>query len=265
MNLSESQSVGKRFSAAADTYDVLATVQDRVAEELLSFIPDGSEPATILELGCGTGLLTRRLLKRFPVAHIDAVDVSSRMIQRAKESCGPCNRVTWHVADALRFSPVHTYSLIASNASLHWVADLTAAMRHFANFLTRHGDFVFSIMLRGTLAELRQSRQKAAPHKPPLRDLPEMADVLDAVHRAGLTLARSETQEYKITYRSAAAFLKAIHDQGVTGGLLSRGHIPLTRGEIENLIMEYEWHFHDQAGMVFATYKTLFVRASKGS
>lgn len=265
MNSNEARSIGRRFSAAADTYEVLATVQDRVAAELLAFIPEGIAPDHILELGCGTGLLTRRLLRRFPDTRIDAVDVSDRMIQHAQDSCGQCDRVTWHVSDIRHFQATHLYTLIISNASLHWVDDLAKALAQIARMLEPSGDFLFSIMLRGTLRELRESRKKAAPHKPPLRELPESDAVLQDVRGAGLVVTRHETQEYKISYRSAAAFLEAIHDQGVTGGALSRGKAPLTRREIENLIMEYEWQYHDQAGMVYATYKTLFVHARRGA
>lgn len=263
MNNHEAKSVGRRFSAAADSYEVLAIVQDRVAEELVGFLPADATPSSVLEVGCGTGLLTRRLLKRFPNAHIDAVDVAERMIARAKNACAQSDRVAWFVSDTLHFQPMHRYPLIVSNSSLHWLDCLPLGLEHLAALLEPGGHLVFSIMVRGTLAELRESRKIAAPHKPPMRELPEAQDVLRYVEDASLSLLAADTQEYKVSYRSAAAFLRAIHDQGITGGTLSRARKPLTRREIEDLIMEYEWHYHDESGMVPATYKALFVRAQK--
>jgi malonyl-CoA O-methyltransferase len=263
MSNHEAKSVGKRFSAAAYSYEVLATVQDRAAEELLNFLPAEIAPPLMLEVGCGTGLLTRRLLRRFPNVLIDAVDIAERMIERAKEACGQSQRVSWFVSDTLQFQPARRYPLIVSNSSLHWLDHLPLGFEHLAKLLEPGGHLVFSIMLHGTLIELRESRKKAAPHKPPLRELPNADEVLQFVQQARLSILSSDIQEYKISYRSAAAFLRAIHDQGITGGTLSRSSKPLTRREIEDLIMEYEWSFHDDVGMVPATYKALFVHAQK--
>jgi len=61
--------------------------------------------------------------------------------------------------------------------------------------------------------------------------------------------------EEKIRYDDAAAFLRAIHEQGVTGGKVSIGTAPLTRTELGQLVADYqENHAYDDG--VCATYET---------
>jgi len=57
---------------------------------------------TVLDVGCGTGNLTRALLARLsPAGRVVAVDISPRMIEVARGKV-PDERVAWHAADARR-------------------------------------------------------------------------------------------------------------------------------------------------------------------
>ncbi len=59
------------------------------------------ERENVLDVGCGTGNLTRALLKRLASdGRVTAVDLSSEMIETAKQKIS-YSRVTWRVADAL--------------------------------------------------------------------------------------------------------------------------------------------------------------------
>ena len=55
----------------------------------------------VLDVGCGTGNLTRALLARLSSrGRVTAVDISPEMVRAAKEKVSD-PRVTWHVADAV--------------------------------------------------------------------------------------------------------------------------------------------------------------------
>ena len=56
---------------------------DEMLDVLVNCIPASVD--RILELGCGTGELSLKLLNRFPTAQITAVDYSPRMLQYAQE------------------------------------------------------------------------------------------------------------------------------------------------------------------------------------
>src|SRR5690606_17022422 len=77
-----------RFGRAAARYDAQAGVQAQMADALLSLWGERAAPARILEFGCGTGLLTRRLRARFPDAVHVATDAASGMLEHARRTFG---------------------------------------------------------------------------------------------------------------------------------------------------------------------------------
>lgn len=64
------EEVGQRFKRSMLSYDANARVQKLVVERLETMITSvaGVRDGKILEIGCGTGLLTRRLKRDFPEA-----------------------------------------------------------------------------------------------------------------------------------------------------------------------------------------------------
>jgi malonyl-CoA O-methyltransferase len=253
------KSLKSRFSAAAETYHVLSIPQAVVAERLAQLIPNEADGSRILEIGCGTGLLTTQILKRFPDAHVDAIDLSAIMIAQARARFASNPRIRWFAIDMTAFKPRHTYPLVVSSSSLHWLADLQGGVRHISDLVEPGGHMVFSVMLKGTLGELHALRKQIAPHKPPLRGMPRADEVMTAVAGTGFRILDSSVEDYKASYRSADAFLRTLHDQGVTGGAFSQSTLPLNRRELQALTDAYDHAYSSDAGHVYATYRVLFV------
>ena len=64
---------------------------------------DHLEPATIVDLGCGSGGLTATLLERWPAARIIGVDTSEEMIEHARRRAGRrCFRSGGHLLSQRR-------------------------------------------------------------------------------------------------------------------------------------------------------------------
>jgi len=68
------------------------------ARELVSRV-ELYEPARILEVACGTGIVTRRLRAALPAAELVATDLNEPMLTLAKRTLGPRAPVTWRSAD----------------------------------------------------------------------------------------------------------------------------------------------------------------------
>ncbi len=90
----------------ADTADFDSGIRALVPhyDEMLYVIVQAvpADARQILELGCGTGELTVKILQRCPAAHVYAVDYSARMLQFAQhkmERLGFAERVSWIEAD----------------------------------------------------------------------------------------------------------------------------------------------------------------------
>ena len=257
------QTVGKRFNAAAATYDKHAAIQWSVARRLLWEIERGKPPRRILEIGCGTGLLTEQLRERFPAAEVHALDISPAMIAVARQRWRGAARVRWHVGDVRRYRPAGHFDLIVSNCALHWAAPLAPVFRRLARWLMPGGRLCAALMLRGTLAELHAARQRIAPQKPTLHSLPSFAAVAAAARHAGFVALVARRHKALKSSPSARALLMLLHEQGLTGGPVAGSGHPLTRGELQQLMADYERNYPARHGGVRATFRVAFLCAKK--
>lgn len=91
------------FDSIADKWDGwedLPTLERKLADGLEELGVCADE--RVVDVGCGTGNLTRALLRRLsPKGKVIAVDISPRMIEVAKRKVSD-PRVSWHPTDARR-------------------------------------------------------------------------------------------------------------------------------------------------------------------
>ena len=84
MNSGRKQRISEAFGAAADHYEDHAGPQ-RAAAVLVADLAQRQKPTgvdRILEIGCGTGLLTRDIQQRWPAAELFVTDLSPEMLAR---------------------------------------------------------------------------------------------------------------------------------------------------------------------------------------
>ena len=90
----------------------------RPAIDLLNRID--ANPRTIVDLGAGTGNVTRLLQARWPNAAVTGVDSSAEMLARAARELP---QISWERTDLSEWRPRDSVDLLYSNAALHWVDD----------------------------------------------------------------------------------------------------------------------------------------------
>ena len=90
-----------------------------------------------------------------------------------------------------------------------------------------------------------------------------MPEVLNRSQRLGWQTLHQSQEVLKVRYPSARELLVAIHQQGLTGGSVSRSHTPLTRGELASLVKDYDLSYRDDSGMVTASYHVGFLHCRK--
>ena len=246
--------IGSRFSAAAATYDRHARPQLALAQSVISMLPE-IYPEQILDLGAGTGQLTRLLTHYFPNVPIDAVDLAEKMIEISRAKFTDFPQLKWIVDDAQTYLGKTPYPLIVSSSALHWVSDLSATFENIFHNLEPGGTFALGMMLKGTLKELHKLRTAIAPGKTPEVTLPTFEETKAALQVAGFLLERCKHSEEEVIYPDASNFLRALHEQGVTSGKVSMGNAPLSRTELGQLVADYQDDYASDHG-VFATYET---------
>lgn len=242
-----------RFSAAAAGYDQLARVQQAVADRLFQGLAFLGNPRRVLDIGCGTGALTRKLAATWPRAEVEGIDSAPGMIAEARRLHRGEDRPRFIHADARVFASDRRYELLVSASTLHWIQPLDRTFSHLAGLVEPGGNFAFALMLEHTLGELHALRREIAPHKPPAARMPSESVVRAALAGAGLRVAMDEVEERVTHAESALAVLHDLRALGVTGGALSRGVAPLSRDELTRIIAAYDARHREPEG-VCATY-----------
>jgi len=143
----------RSFSKSIETYDQHAFIQNKMAHELDKRLP-AYEPSDILELGCGTGLFTTLLRKKYTTSVITAIDMSLVMINQAKLKL-ISDPISWVCGDIQTYNFNRKFDLITSNSCLHWVSDLDETLNHLKPFIYPNTRLIFSIFGPKTFEELR--------------------------------------------------------------------------------------------------------------
>lgn len=100
-----------------DLYLKFSDARQRPALDLLARVP-GETLRHIVDLGCGTGNITRILRERWPDAHLIGVDSDAAMLGKAAEIP---SSIDWQRADIAVWQAPFSPDLIYSNAALHWI------------------------------------------------------------------------------------------------------------------------------------------------
>ncbi len=91
----------------------------------------------VVDLGCGTGELTRELHQHLSAEETIGIDNSETML--LKTSAFGADMLRFEKGDIEAFVTDRPYDLIFSNAALHWVPDHETLFTRLASFLTPHG------------------------------------------------------------------------------------------------------------------------------
>ncbi len=122
---------------------------------LLEFVPKNDGQA-ILDLGCGTGVLTVQLADL--CNKIVGVDSSQSMIDKAKKQFG---NIEFMVCDALALPFENEFDVVFSNAVFHWISDHDAMLKTIHKVLKPQGLLVCEFGASGNIAAIENAFAKA--------------------------------------------------------------------------------------------------------
>jgi ubiquinone/menaquinone biosynthesis C-methylase UbiE len=119
---------------------------DAFGADLVRRLPDRGA-GDVLEIACGTGLVTRRLRERIESARrLVASDVSRAMLEYARKKLSDCPGIEWREADAghLPFE-AGEFSAVVCAFGLMFVPDKRAAFSEARRVLKSGGTFLFNV------------------------------------------------------------------------------------------------------------------------
>jgi len=151
-----SAKVAQSFSARAGSYELYAGLQSAIAERLARFLPELTRPR-VLELGCGTGLFSRHLVRCYPEGRFVMTDVAPPMIAECRRNLASLGAadISYEVMDAGQPGGHAGLDLIVSSMTLHWLADPVSSLERLRRLLTPGGLLLYATLGPESFAEWR--------------------------------------------------------------------------------------------------------------
>jgi len=222
--ISHKQTIAARFGARAQDYDAHAGLQRRIAGRLAGFLPALQVP-DVLEVGCGTGLLTASLFKRYEDGRFLITDLSPEMVALCSQRCTDgSDRSEFRVMDAEAPDCEERFDLIATSMTLQWFLEPVAGLARLRSKLKPEGVLYYATLGESSFAEWRS--------------------VLAAEGLADGTVAMPslpgvfEEDRESVSYESAAGFLAAI--KAIGAGKARRGYRAMAPGHLRRALRRLE-------------------------
>lgn len=187
------------------------------AVELAQRVAD-LEPACVLEVAAGTGVVTEKLLEALPHGSVTATDLNPAMVA-VGSSRAPGAK--WQQADALElpFSDGE-FELVLCQFGVMFFADKPAAFRQVRRVLTLGGRFLFtswdSLQANTFAAALVATLERVLPENPPTfvaavpHGYSDLAIITADLSEGGMEVLATETLILEGRAESAAEFARGL-------------------------------------------------------
>lgn len=160
----DKQLVKQRFERSFPTYDENAIVQRDMAEILTDYLfaSCGAKHDNILEIGAGTGFLTRHIVNDLNYKKLLVNDIAPATVDYVSKITPYANFLIGDM-EALRFDK--KFDVILSNASFQWAQDLDQMLKRFYKVLKPEGVIAFSTFGERNFEQLAKVSDKQLMYK----------------------------------------------------------------------------------------------------
>jgi malonyl-CoA O-methyltransferase len=249
------------FDRASSGYEAAATLQARVSAELLERLGElRLTPRVVLDLGAGTGRVTRELTRRYPRALVIALDIAPGMLREARRHQRLWRHFARVCADAQRLPLADgSVDLVFSSLMLQWCEPLEAALAEVRRVLRSSGFFAFSTFGPDTLRELREAwaqadgREEAHSH---VNRFLDVRDVGDAAARTGLAEPVLDVERIELGYPDALALMRDLKAMGAHN--VTAGRARSLTGKVRLARMQAAYELKRRDGHLPATYEVIY-------
>ena len=253
------------FGHAADAYDAAAVLQREVADRLVERLDLlRLQPVRILDLGCGTGYVTRAVAARYPGARVAALDIALGMLRHARARrhgrVWPWRRERrdFVCADAERLPfAAASFDMVLSNLTLQWCQP-DVVFAEVGHVLRPGGVWMFSTFGPDTLTELRTA-WRAADAGAHVHDFVDMHDLGDALVRAGFADPVMDVERLTLTYADVLGLLRDLKQLGAHNVARARARGLTGKRQFARFRAAYEAQARD--GRIPATYEIVHGQA----
>ncbi len=247
--------IQQHFNHAASTYNEAAILQKQVAnhlDERLELIT--IQPKVILDLGSGTGILTQKIIQRYPDSQVYGIDIALSMLEESQQHLNkaPTSLIkkltqafkppTFALINADTYQLPFTdnsVDLLVSNLMLQWCDDLDAVFKEFRRVLRQEGVIIFTSFGPDTLKELRRSWSKTDQEEH-INTFIDMHDIGDSLVRNGFGQPVMDVETFTLTYDKPITVLKDLKAIGATNANNQRSKGLMGKQRFSQMLEHYE-------------------------
>lgn len=254
--------IEKSFASHIKNYDQYATVQKLAANKMvdslkpwMDIIPRGP----ILEIGCGTGFVTEKIIQLFPERDIFVTDISYDMVKHCENKMYQKgllnNNVKFGVLDADSLKEVEKYAFIISGFTAQWFKDAMMTGYAMVDALKPGGLLLFSFPGDHSFPQWKMMCQDL--------DIPYSGNSLPEEDRLVVQLSMkpvfvdSFSELVPERYDNVASFFKSIKHIGAG---TSTNDKQLTNSQMRELINYWEQKYPD---VIEVDYQLVYIAVKK--
>jgi malonyl-CoA O-methyltransferase len=243
----DKRTLRKAFSKAATQYDATAVMQREVCIRMLERLDYiKQKPASVLDIGSGTGWGTRQLGERYPAAQVVALDIAMGMLQASSGTSSWWRKIftakdTSYVCGDMEVLPIATQSMdmVWSNLALQWCNDLPATFIELHRVLKVDGLLMFSTFGPDTLKEIRLAFQGVDGHNHVNR-FADMHDIGDMLVAAGFGDPVMDMEYITLTYNDVRAVMQDLRSIGANNATAGRATGMMGKNAWNRVLENYE-------------------------
>ncbi|WP_020395863.1 malonyl-ACP O-methyltransferase BioC [Thiolinea disciformis] len=251
----------QRFDRAAQHYDAAAVIQREIGTRLMERLDYiRMQPERLLDLGCGTGLISEQALKRYALTQIVSLDLATSMVDYTRQRLVAESRVAGVCADANAL-PLQDNSIdmVLSNLMLQWCNHLPQVFAECARVLRPEGLLMFSTLGPDTLHELRDSWRQVDGYAHTSR-FEDMHNIGDALLGAGFRDPVVDREVITLTYAEVRGLLADLKGIGANNATVGRSRGLTGKQRWQAFYQAYE-QFKQPDGRYPATYEVIYGHA----
>lgn len=240
-----------RFSRSLSSYNDSAYAQRHIAGRLCDMTAGQCKGKTnagkVLEIGCGTGILTRLFITRFHPSELTLVDICPDVAAMFRDI--ECRFIA---GDAEYCDLPSGQDMIISCSVIQWFEDQKAFLSRCSGLLNDKGMLAISTFGQDNLMQIKALTGTGLEYT-------ELERFREAVTCSGFRILALEEEHINLQFNTPEEILHHLRNTGVTG--ISRSS--WTKGSLRKFASSYMERYRLPDGTVPLTYHPIYLIAEK--